>query len=321
MDRGTPNGASDASGLAPIAFFAFRRPWTTLQALYSLSRCPEAARSVLHVFCDGPRGESDRADVALVREVVRSQRWCGRVEVHESARNQGLARSVIDGVTTLCRSDGRVIVLEDDLLVSSGFLDYMNRALAQYRDEPTVMQISGHSFPAWPPEPRAVFMPLATTWGWATWQRAWSAFGEQPEVGPLRHYAVVRRSFDLDGAYPYSQMLERQVAGEIDSWGIRWWWTMFQLRGLGLFPVRTLVRNIGFDADATHTTGRSWVMDAPDWLADASITQLPAAVEPDQQAFRRWKEHLRARRPSLAERVGGAARSLRLWASGSEEGV
>ena len=154
MDRETSNGAP--GGLASIAFFAFRRPWATLQALYSLSRCPEAARSVLHVFCDGPRGESDRADVALVREVVRSQRWCGRVEVHEAPRNQGLARSVIDGVTALCRSEGRVIVLEDDLLVSSGFLDYMNRALEQYRDASAAMQVSGHSFPAWPAESGAV---------------------------------------------------------------------------------------------------------------------------------------------------------------------
>ena len=141
-------------------------------------------------------------------------------------------------------------------------------------------------------------------------QRAWSAFAEQPDIRPLRSYPVVRGSFDLDGAYPYSQMLERQVAGEIDSWGIRWWWTMFQLRGLGLFPLRTLVRNIGFDTAATHTRRPGWAMEAPHWLADASISQLPEVAETDQEAFRRWKEHLRARRPRLVERLGGAARAL-----------
>jgi hypothetical protein len=313
MDPEQPaSGVASGPGLAPIAFFAYRRPWTTLQALYALSRCPEASRSELHVFSDGARNDADRAAIALVREVVRSRPWCGQVELHESAWNLGLARSVIDGIGSLCHSHGRVIALEDDLLVSNGFLAYMNRGLKLYHDQPAVMQISGHSFPAFEPAPRAVLMPLATTWGWATWQRAWSRFEAQPrDVGLLRTNHALRRSFDLDGAYPYSRMLERQVAGEVDSWGIRWWWTVHQNRGLGLFPLRTLVRNIGFDPDATHTRARSALLDAPHWLADAAIREFPQGLQTDQEAFRSWKQCVRAlSRTGLADRIGKAARSL-----------
>jgi len=298
--------------LAPIACFAFRRPWTTLQALYSLSRCPEAGGSELHVFSDGPRTDADREAVALVREVVRSQRWCGRVEVHESDRNLGLARSVIDGVGSLCRSHGRVIVLEDDLLISNGYLDYMNRALDRYRDEPSVMQISGHSFPAFAPESRAVLLPLTTTWGWATWQRAWSQFEELPQgAEKLRADRRFRRSFDLDGAHSYSRMLERQLAGEIDSWGIRWWWTVHRRRGLGLFPLRTLVRNIGFTEEATHTRSFVPLLESPHWRADASIGEFPAGLKSDEEILRRWKQYLRARGGSrLGDRIRRAAALL-----------
>jgi hypothetical protein len=297
---------------APIAFFAFRRPWTTLQALYALSRCPEAAQSELHVFSDGARSVADGEAVARVREVVRFHRWCGKIEIHESDRNLGLARSVIEGVGALCASHGRVIVVEDDLLVASGFLEYMNRGLELYRDQPAVMQISGHSFPASAPESRAVLMPLATTWGWATWQRAWSRFEEVPKnTARLRSDRALRRSFDLDGAYPYSRMLERQMTAAVDSWGIRWWWSVHQNRGLGLFPLRTLVRNIGFGEEATHTRGPSPLMEAPDWLADASIREFPADLKTDAQAFQRWKQYLRSHgRQSLGGRISRAARLL-----------
>jgi hypothetical protein len=308
VDRGQPAAAS----LAPTAFFVYRRPWTTLQALYALSRCPEAAQSELHVFSDGARSVADSAAVAQVREVVRFHRWCGKIAVHESERNLGLARSVIEGVRALCASHGRVIVVEDDLLVASGFLEYMNRGLDLYRDEPAVMQISGHSFPAFAPEPRAVLMPLATTWGWATWERAWSKFEEVPRnAALLRSDRGLRHSFDLDGAYPYSRLLERQLARGVDSWGIRWWWSVHQHRGLGLFPLRTLVRNIGFGGEATHTRSSSPLMDAPHWLADASIREFPAGLQRDEQAFQRWKQYIRSRtRPSLGARIGQAARSL-----------
>lgn len=304
--------------LAPIAFFAFRRPWTTLQALYSLSRCPEAAGSELYAFSDGPRSDADREAVALVREVLRSRRWCGRVELRESDRNLGLARSMIDGVGSLCRSHGRVIVLEDDLLVSSGYLHYMNRALERYRDEASVMQVSGHSFPAWAPESRAVLLPLTTTWGWATWQRAWSQLEELPQgAEALFADRRLRRSFDLDGAHSYSRMLERQLAGEIDSWGIRWWWTVHQRGGLGLFPLRTLVRNIGSGEAATHTREPNPLMEAPDWLADASIRDFPSDLKTDEEAFRRWKQYLRRHgRPSLGRRLGRMARLLLARGSG-----
>jgi hypothetical protein len=302
-----------ASGpLAPIAFFAFRRPWTTLQALYSLSRCPEAAGSELHVFSDGPRTDADREAVALVREVVRSHRWCSRVEVHESPQNLGLARSVIHGIGSLCRTHGRVIVLEDDLLVSNGFLHYMNGALDLYRDEAVVMQISGHSFPAFAPESRAVLLPAVTSWGWATWQRAWSQFEEVPEGWEeLRSDHRLRRSFDLDGAYPYSRLLEATVAGKIDTWDIFWWWTVHRRGGLGLFPLRTLVRNIGFGEDATHTRG-SLLLEAPHWRTDASIDEFPALPKIDEEIFRRWKEYLRVQGGSLPRRLfGRAAAALR----------
>jgi hypothetical protein len=72
-----------------------------------------------------------------------------------------------------------------------------------------------------------------------------------------------------------------------------------------------LVRNIGFNENATHTRG-SLLLDAPHWRADASIDEFPALPKIDEEIFRRWKEYLRAQVGSLPRRVfSWAAAALR----------
>jgi len=298
-------GVPAAAPLAPIALLAFKRPLTTLQTLYTLSRCPEAARSELHVFCDGPRHEGERRDVERTREVVRAHRWCGRMEVVEAERNLGLARSVIGAVTRLSESHGRVIVLEDDLLVARGFLAYMNEALRRYNEDDRVMTVSGHCFDAHPGAPaRAVFLPVCTTWGWATWARAWARFQERPAGVERLDDPTYRRSFDLDGSFDYATMLRAQLAGRVDSWGIRWWWSVHHHRGLGLFPLRSLVRNVGADAAATHMSAATPLLDAASFGLDNEILDLPERVEVDAAAWERWKGYLaRAEAPDPSWRA------------------
>jgi len=136
-----------------------------------------AASSELHVFCDGPRpGDEDR--VQAVRDYVRSIRGFARVVVHERETNQGLSRAIIGGVSEMLQVHERVIVLEDDLRLSSGFLQFMNQALRTYADEPRVMSVSGYSFPIrygreLPHD--ATFGLRASSWGWGIWRDRWQA--------------------------------------------------------------------------------------------------------------------------------------------------
>ncbi|MCT7983612.1 hypothetical protein NG796_09910 [Laspinema sp. A4] len=241
--------------LAPIAFFAYKRPEHTLKALTSLSQCKLAQQSILYIFCDAAKFTQDREPVQQVREVVRSQQWCGKVEIIYRESNFGLAQSIISATTSLCKQHGRVIVLEDDLIVSPYFLKYMNDALNLYESEAKVMQISGHMFPfdIKQSETDAIFLPLTTTWGWATWDRAWKQFNSGiTGYQQLKKNPQLRRKFDLDGSYPYFRMLQQKIKGKVDSWGIDWYLTVFRAEGLSLFPIKSLVANIGFDGSGTN---------------------------------------------------------------------
>ena len=157
-------------------------------------------------------------------------------------------------MTRLCAESGQAIVVEDDLLTSPHFLRYMNDALQRYRDEASVMQVAGYMFPVeLELSEDALFLPFVGSWGWATWARAWAHF--DPAAGAyeaLKADRKLRRRFDLNGAYPYFQMLEMQLRGQVDSWAIRWYLSTFMRDGLTLYPRKSLVENIGFDGSGVH---------------------------------------------------------------------
>jgi len=221
----------------------------------ALARCDRLDECALHIFCDGPKQGEPAENVDQSRRVVRELGSRLNARIVERDRNLGLARSIVGGVSELCEEYGRVIVVEDDLVVSPGFLTYMLQGLSAYEQTPNVCQVSGYMFPltyACPCD--AFFIPLVTTWGWATWRHAWQIFDwTPPDVQQWLSDSEVSRAFDLDDSYPYSGMLKQRLAGGNDSWGILWWWAVFRAKGISLYPRQSLVRNSGFDGSGTHT--------------------------------------------------------------------
>ena len=246
--------------LAPIVLFCYNRPKHTEQTLIALNNNLLADQSQLFVFCDGPKinaTNEQKEKIALVRDLVKSKKWCKEVVIYESEVNKGLANSVIEGTTKIVNEYGRIIVLEDDLITSKGFLKYMNDALNRYATCENVFQISAHCFPAKhiSKKNQSFFIPLTTSWGWGTWKRAWDNFDIQAtDYELLKTDIALKDRFNLGGAYPYANMLIHQMEiKDIDSWAIRWWWSVFKKNGLVLFPDRSLVKNTGFGDEGTHT--------------------------------------------------------------------
>ena len=194
-----------------------------------------------------------------------------------------------------------MIVLEDDLAVAPDFLDYMLQALDKYRDRSEVYQISGYMFPVvHSPKPDAFLLPLTTTWGWATWDRSWRIFDWNAPGSLLRLTdRELRRRFNLDSAYPYSEMLEQRLAGLNDSWGILWLWAVFQVSGLVLHPRATLVWNTGFDGSGTHCGASDDFQQMPATDMNLPILEkpliFPEEVASDEAALVRIVAHLKTR--------------------------
>jgi len=280
----------------PIALFAYDRPEHVGRAIESLRRCDRIDECSLHIYCDGPRDPSRTVPVARTRTVVHERTAGLDVQVIQRPTNLGLARSVVTAVTELCRSYGRVIVVEDDFEVYPDFVDFMLQALDRYEDAPCVYQVSGYMFPIeHPRSPDAFFLPLTTTRGWATWERAWRLFDPNP-TGVMEELSdpETRRRFDLEDRYPFARMLEDRLCGRNDSWGILWWWVVFLANGLALHPRRSLVRVGGFDGSGTHC-GKldGGGLESRDAAADRRLGRpivFPSAIEPDPAAMERIAE-------------------------------
>lgn len=239
---------------SPIALFVYNRPIHTRQTVEALLANVEAVQTALYVFSDAPRDVAASRAVAEVRSYVRSIAGFKSVTIIERETNFGLARSIIDGVTRLCEEHGRAIVVEDDLLVASSFLNFMNTALDKYEHVDRVMHVTGHIFevPEFAERNEALFFPLTPSWGWATWASAWRLFDPKVEGWEfVLSDRATRRRFDLDGNSAFSIMLKQQMRGEIDSWAIRWYFSVFKNHGLSVLPPSTLVQNIGFGS-GTH---------------------------------------------------------------------
>jgi len=240
---------------APIALFAYNRPEHTKKTLEYLKNNYGALDSDLYIFSDGPRTMADGEQVSKVRNIINNVDGFNSITVIEKGENCGLANSIINGVTELCDKYGKVIVVEDDLLTSKYFLMYMNSALEKYEYENRIMHVSGYMFPVDKnvPLPDAFFLRMTSSWGWATWKRAWDNF--EPSAEHLLKKidsANLKSEFDIMNTFNYTKMLKKQCAGTIDSWAIRWYASVFLKNSLGLFPSHSYVKNIGFDDSGVH---------------------------------------------------------------------
>jgi len=291
----------DVTQWAPIGLFLYKRPEHARRTIVSLQACDGVESSPIYVFADGPKTEADVTAVGETRAVAHKMLGANAVFI-EQERNRGLANSIIAGTTQLCDRYGTMIAVEDDLILAPSFLRFLNEGLERYRDEPRVMQVSGHMFdvPSFRHQREALLLPMTTSWGWATWKRAWAFF--DPRASGWRERladGAEAKRYNLGGRCDYSGMLRRQMNGEIDSWAIRWYYTVFAHDGLVLFPPRTLVSNTGFDGTGTHDRLAVSARQAP--LETSASFDLPVDVAESRQKVQVF-DAVSAFRPSSARR-------------------
>jgi hypothetical protein len=242
--------------LAPIVLFVYNRPSHTLKTLEALQTNELAGQSVLYIYADGPKEGASMDEVqkiAETRRVVKSKQWCKEVILIEQQSNKGLADSIIIGVTEVVNKHGKIIVLEDDIVTSKGFLKYINDALTFYEEETKVMHVSGYMFPIRSSLPATFFYNSNSCWGWGTWQRAWRYFNNDAQyLLSALDDGQLKNKFNIDGGYDFYDHLKANVDGRLKTWAVKWYASFFLQNGLALHPYPSLVNNIGQDGTGEH---------------------------------------------------------------------
>lgn len=241
--------------LSPVVLFVYNRPWHTLQTLEALMQNTLSKESVLYIYADGPKENADAAmldKIAETRRVIRNNKWCKDVIICEKAENFGLANSVIAGVREVIEKHGKIIVLEDDLVTSSSFLEYMNDGLDSFESQKEISSICAYWDSEVFVEENLNYFVLngGDCWGWATWKKSWEYFIEDA--------LTIKRRLEAEGkvdVFDYGgmmKMLDGQIENKIDSWHIRWQGSLVLNGQKSIFPRISFINNIGNDGTGTH---------------------------------------------------------------------
>lgn len=250
----------DSAELAPLVIFVYKRPGVTKQMLAAINRNLLAEKTETFIFCDGYKNDSDKEQVDEVRHIIldfAKHNNFKSVTVYESQKNKGLANSIIDGVTKIITKYGKVIVLEDDLLTSHNFLKFMNDCLDFYEKDLSVWSIGGtlrkvKKLERYDKDIYACYR--AGSWGWASWLDRWEIVDwNVSDYDSYLNDRKRKRKFNRGGS-DLSRMFEMQHNQEIDSWWIRWVYQESKNDMISIFPRKSLVKNIGYGEEATHTT-------------------------------------------------------------------
>lgn len=286
--------------LAPIALFVYNRPEHTRRTLSYLQKNLLADESRLYIFSDGPKTEADKTRVDEVRQIAKEATGFKSVKLINRKENLGLANSIISGVTKLVNEYDRVIVFEDDLLSSPYTLQYFNEGLNRYVNEEKVMHIGAYMYNLADKNlPETFFYRAATSWGWATWARAWKEF--EPDIDKLLQQFDKQKIywFSIENSMNFWKQMQQFKAGKNNSWAIRWYASIFLNNGLTLNPSHSFIHNIGHDGSGVHSNNENTYQVQ---IAKKPITEFPVEIKEDPKAYQAIRHFLKNRKGSILQR-------------------
>ncbi len=242
--------------MKPILFLIFNRPDVTEKAFESIRRVKPQQ---LFVAGDGPRVDRplEKEACQATREVATKVDWDCDVKTFFRDENLGCQRAVSGSINWFFESVESGIILEDDCIADPSFFEFCDLMLEMYSDKLEIGTVTGDNFQRGRQRGNAsyYYSKFPHCWGWATWRDRWELYESQIAVDEadliqtLSNFASVRGE-DLN----WREVFGKTTRGELDSWANRWMYAVWKNKRLTITPQVNLVENIGFGAEATHTT-------------------------------------------------------------------
>lgn len=287
--------------LSPIILFVYNRLEHTKRTINSLLKNELAAESDLIIYADGAKSASDKIKVNKVQEYIQSISGFKSINIHIQSKNLGLANSIISGVSAVLEKHQDCIVLEDDLECSPHLLHYFNDALLKYKEDEKVMHIGAYMYPIESNNlPETFFFRVATSWGWATWKRAWEYY--EPNILTLEKEFTKEKiaAFSFDDTMNFWKQFQEYKLQKNNSWAIRWYASIFLKGGLALHPTQSLVHNIGNDGSGVHSDNTE---EYAVLINQKKINYFPEVVEENEQVLNLIKQYYKNRKGNIFKRI------------------
>ena len=238
----------------PVLFLVFNRPDCTSRVFESIRKArPER----LYVAGDGARGarEGEAERCAEVRRIATDVDWPCEVRTLFRDENLGCMQAVAGGIDWFFAQENDGIILEDDVVPGEGFFRFMEQSLEMFQNDEKIGLISGFNpVPGFSKGTKPFTARYPYIWGWATWRRVWQGYSldvrqSSDDVAEL----VAGRIGHRRAARILGTISEGVRNGTINTWDLQLCLLLLERNLRTIYPPNSLIRNVGFGDDATHT--------------------------------------------------------------------
>lgn len=236
--------------LSPIVLFVYSRKEILEKTIIHLKKNDLARKSRLYIFSDGFKSKNDKVLVDNVRKYIKKIKGFKKIKIIERKKNFGLAKNITTGVSKIINKYGKVIVLEDDIIVSPKFLEFMNLSLNKFKNKKKIWHINGWNYNfkfSKNIKKNSFYWRGMNCWGWATWKDRWKNYKKNPSRLIKKWKKNEIEKFNFDNSYNFWSQILRNHNGTINTWAIFWYSSIFEKKGLCLSPLVSLTKNIGND--------------------------------------------------------------------------
>ena len=296
---------------APIIVTVYDRVEHFRQCIGALGLNPLAKESDLFVISDAAKQPSHAEAVRHVREFAADISGFRKVNLVLRPENWGSFRSTLEGIQRVLADHDRFIFLEDDVIVSTNFLAYMNDGLEFFADDPRFFSVCAFQFPFRLPrqlEGDVYLMPCGNSWGFAMWRRRF----EEIDLEPKNRYQEVLQNPELKarmasiGRYLLS-VLKHDSEGKLQALDVRMAYHHVARRMFSVFPRVSKSINIGFDGQGEHCGVVKDKQNLPTLDRSGNRMVFPLNLEIDPRVVRAYRRYQDA---NLAERMVRIVRTV-----------
>lgn len=244
---------------APVVMIGFNRPFLSERTMGNVAKCRDAKDRDAYLFIDGPR-EGRKDDVEKTEETRRvadniRNTSLPRLKIVKREKNLGCRGNIIASISEIVNKYGKVIIVEDDVLVSRTFLSYMDEALERYESDKRIWCINACQSPYLKLPKRlktdVYLSPRNMCWGWGVWADRWNAVDfdmtDWPEYikQPGNDLKVHLCGLGLEDGI-WDQYKTKS------SWDTQCTYHMIKHGLYAIEPRMTLTKNCGSGIDGTH---------------------------------------------------------------------
>ncbi len=245
---------------APVLIICYKRPQHLLNLINSLLANEESKETEVYFYIDRHKDAEDKLDNEEVEKICNKNWKFKKTHVIKNLENKGLKRHILDSITEVAKLNSNLIVLEDDIVVSQKFLEYMNFCLDYYK-ESKVFHINGFNYTNKINNPKKVYPDtLMAPWGWATWSNKWNNFinSDDFDTDLISNQSFSKQIvFNFYGMANYKTQIKDNLNNKINTWAVFWHQFIVINDGVTLSPGLSHTQNLGFDGSGTNSGSKN----------------------------------------------------------------